>query len=421
MTFSCAEEYIRSFSYLGSKPGLERIKTLLHMMGDPQDAFRCVHVAGTNGKGSFCAMLSSVLISAGYAVGLYSTPSVDGFFGCISVGGNNVPDDVLDSSAHFVMSFADLMSDHPTEYELLTAVAFECFRRLGCDIVVLECCMGGREDVTNVIRSPLLSVITGVSLDHTAVLGKTVADIARIKAGIIKKGSPVLFGGSSDAAFAVIKERAEELGSAVTRVPLDDVCAISSDVYGSSFLFRNNKYTVSLPGTYQPYNAASVLCACDIISENGLNIPSEAVSHGLNNTRLKARFEMLSSDPIVIFDGAHNPEGAHALVSSAQSVLKSKCILVTGIMKDKDYPSVAGILSDIAVAAFTCMPDNPRALSADVYAACFAAHSVPALACNSAASAVSRALALAEKNGLPIVGTGSLYMYKAFKEVFSFT
>ncbi len=414
MNASAAIEYIRSFSFLGSKSGLERIKTLLHMMGDPQNSLKYVHVAGTNGKGSFCAMLSSVLECAGYTAGLYSTPSVVSFCDCMRVNGNAIPDEELCEAVEFVRTFAERMPDHPTEYELLTAVAFEWFRRRKCDFVVLECCMGGRDDVTNVIDSPLLAVITGVSLDHTRILGSTVRDIARIKAGIIKRGSEALCGNLSDEAFAEISSRAYSVGASLERIGKSDISDLHCDRHGGSFVYENNGYRTSMLGLHQPYNAELVVKACDMLRLRGVSIPQCAVADGIFRTHLHARFELLSEHPVIVYDGAHNPEGAAAFVSSFKALFGTKCILVSGIMADKDYRTVASILSEVAVSAFTCVPDNPRALAADAYAECFASLSVDAMPCGNVKNALDGALGLSAETGLPVVGIGSLYMYKSF-------
>ena len=194
MNYTEALEYIHSVNWTFCKPGLERIRTLCDALGNPQDSLRFVHVAGTNGKGSFCAMTASILQAAGYRTGLFTSPYIKVFNERMMVNGEMISDDELAELTAYVRPVAEAMEDKPTEFELITALAFVYFQRHGCDVVVLEAGMGGRLDSTNIITSPLLSVITGVALDHVAFLGDTVEKIAAEKAGIIKDGTPILCG-----------------------------------------------------------------------------------------------------------------------------------------------------------------------------------------------------------------------------------
>ena len=206
MSYADALAYIHRINWEFCKPGLERVGELCEKLGNPQDRLCFVHVAGTNGKGSFCAMLASVLQAAGYKTGLYTSPYIVRFNERMMIDGNMIGDDELAQLTSEVQPVADAMAEPPTEFELITAIAFLWFARHGCRIVVLECGMGGRLDATNLIRTPLLSVITGIALDHTKYLGNTVEAIAGEKAGIIKHGVPVLYGGSDSAAAAVIAQ-----------------------------------------------------------------------------------------------------------------------------------------------------------------------------------------------------------------------
>ncbi|MBO7310992.1 MAG: bifunctional folylpolyglutamate synthase/dihydrofolate synthase, partial [Clostridia bacterium] len=213
MNYSEALEYIHSVNWCFCKPGLERIGELCRMLGEPQRELKFIHVAGTNGKGSFCSMLSSILKEAGYKTGLFTSPYIRFFNERMQINGEPISDSELAEITSYVRPFADQMTDKPTEFELITAICFEYFKRNGCDVVVLEAGMGGRLDSTNIIDASLLSVITGVSLDHTAFLGDTVEKIAAEKAGIIKSGCPVLLGGDSDEALCVVRKRAEARGA----------------------------------------------------------------------------------------------------------------------------------------------------------------------------------------------------------------
>ena len=248
MTYDEAIGYIHSISWRGSRPGLSRISELTKMIGDPQDSLSFVHVAGTNGKGSFCCMLEAVLRAAGYKTGLFTSPFVKDFTERMRVSGRDIEKDELAECTEYVKSFADKMADPPTEFELITAIAFEYFRRKKCDVVVCEVGMGGRLDSTNVIKAPALAVITEIALDHMAYLGPTVEAIAGEKAGIIKKGSRVLFTGTDENARRVVKAAAERVGAPYAEPDYGALSVLSSSVEGSEFDYRGARYRVPLAG-----------------------------------------------------------------------------------------------------------------------------------------------------------------------------
>ena len=414
MTYSEALEYIHSVSWRGSRPGLERITELLGRLGDPHKGLRVVHVAGTNGKGSFCAMLSSVLNRAGYSVGTFTSPFVEDFCERITLDGENIPKKTLCAVTAAVKPHADAMADPPTEFELITAIGFEFFNRTRPDVVILECGMGGRLDSTNVCPEPLLSVITGVSLDHTGVLGDTVEKIAFEKAGIIKPGRPVLFGGGDAKAAAVIKERAKKIGSPYYMTDRSLLKIKSCDASGSLFDFGPHKnLRVSLAGTYQPINAANVICAAALLFSSGFSVSEKALAQGLASARWKARFEKMSSRYPVWFDGGHNPEGVAAALETVRVLFgPQKINFITGVMADKDFEAMARMIAPAAKRVFTVAPDNPRALPAEDHAALFVRLGVEAKSCADHAEAVSLALA----DGAPVLALGSLYAYADFKK-----
>ena len=382
-------------------------------MEHPEDALRFVHVAGTNGKGSFCCMLAEVLRKAGYRVGLFTSPFVRDFNERIRVNGENISDTELAEVTEYVRGFADTMEDSPTEFELITAIAFAFFARQKCDVVVLEAGMGGRLDSTNVIKTAALSVITEISLDHTAILGNTVEEIAGEKAGIIKDGVPVLFAGTDDAAFGVIEKAAAEKGSSLFRPAYNTLSVTESSIEGSVFSYGGeHAYRISLAGMYQPRNAAAVICAAEILRENGYSIDEESLRAGLLSARWEARFELLSRDPIVIYDGGHNPGGVSVtFASAAQYFSGEKLTALTGVMADKDYETVAGIASPQIACVYTVTPNVPRALDASAYAEVYRAHDVEAIASASIADGVKDAIEDARRNRRPLIIFGSLYMY----------
>ncbi len=413
MTYNEALNYIHSVSWTFCKPGLSRIEALCHSLGDPQKSMKFIHVAGTNGKGSFSAMLDSILREAGYKTGLFTSPYIKEFNERIRYCGENISNEELAQITEYVRPFADAMQDKPTEFELITAIGFEFFKRHNCDIVILEAGMGGRLDSTNIIDSAVLSVITGISLEHTDFLGDTVEKIAAEKAGIIKEGCPVLFGGEG-IAEDVISARAAELFSPYYKVDRSVLGNISSTLNGTSFDFGERRgLCLSLLGLYQPQNAANVLTAIDILKSEGYCIPEMAIYKGLEKAEWHARFEIIKREPLVIFDGAHNPEGIEVATKSVKHYFGDrKVVILTGVMRDKDYRYIAGRLAEIAVSAYTVTPDNPRALDADEYAKVLSEKGVLAKGMATVTEALECAICDAHERESALVCLGSLYMYK---------
>ncbi len=424
MNYNQALEYIHSISWTFCKPGLERISELCKALDNPQDSLKFIHVVGTNGKGSTSSMLDSVLRATGYSVGLYTSPYIVEFNERIRVDGEPIPDSDLAKITSYVRPFADSMEDKPTEFELITAIAFEYFKRRGCEIVVLEAGMGGRLDSTNVIAPPLATVVTNVALDHTAFLGDTVEKIAAEKAGVIKEGSVVIYGGTEDdPAYPVIKAAADAQGVPLTTPDYNSIRIVKSDLSGTTFSYRDCKdVKISLLGSYQPYNASLAITVLAELEKRGITVPRVKLYEGLAAAKWSARFEVISDEPLVIFDGAHNPHGILAAVRSIKSYFgRKKVILLTGILADKDYEFVAGELSRVASFAYTVTPDNPRALTAHDYAAVLRKHGVPSRKTTGIPEALSLAIGRAKKYGRPVVCLGSLYTYgdvmKAMKEL----
>ena len=412
MNYTEALEYIHSINWTFCKPGLERIEKLCASLGNPEKKLKFVHVAGTNGKGSFCSMLDSVLRSAGYKVGLYTSPYIKLFNERMRVNGENISNETLARITERVRPVADSMEDKPTEFELITAIAFLYFAEENCDVVVLEAGMGGRLDSTNVIDTSILSVITGISLDHTAFLGDTVEKIAAEKAGIIKNGIPVLFGGLDESAASVISEKAKEKGSDFYRPDYSKIEKLSSTLRGTRFEYKGREVKLNLLGLYQPRNASLVLEAVELLKKGGMDISDSAISEGLEEAKWSARFEIINHLPLIIFDGAHNPEGIASAVESIKHYFGSeKVIVVSGVLKDKDYNYIAKRLSEIASAAYTITPNNPRALLGEDFASLLSSLGVDATANGSIGEALKKAVERADKIGESIVCLGSLYTY----------
>lgn len=410
MNYTEALEYIHSINWTFCKPGLERIKELCEKLGNPQDDLKFIHVAGTNGKGSFCAMTESILREAGYRTGLFTSPYIKVFNERMQVSGEMIKETELAEITEYVKPFADEMTDKPTEFELITAIAFVYFKRHNCDIVVLEAGMGGRLDSTNVIKTPVLSVITGIALDHTQFLGNTIEEIAKEKAGIIKENVPVLYGGKDVSAKNVIEAHAVNNAFYAVDHSLLKIREMTLKGTVFDFIDRKNLF-ISLLGKYQPENASTVLCAIDILKENGFNICENSILRGLASTKWIGRFEILSENPLVIFDGAHNPQGISASVESVLNYFSDKVYILTGVLKDKDYLFIAKELSKIAEKAFVITPDNPRALSAGQYSEILENEGVSSIPFATIEDAYKTAKEEAKQSKKPLIILGSLYTY----------
>ncbi len=413
MNYEEALNYIHSNFWQGSKPGLERTQALLKKLGNPEKKLRFIHVAGTNGKGSFCSMLSSVLIEQGYRVGTYTSPYILRFNERMKINGNDIPDEKLAQITCEIRPIADSMDEKPTEFELITAIAMKYFFEEGCELVVLECGMGGRLDSTNVIEAPILSVITGIALDHTAFLGDTVPKIAAEKAGIIKENRPILFCGKDSEAEKVISEKAASLSAPFFTMDRHGMKLEETTLDGTRFSWKSYKDVfIPLLGSYQPENAQNVLYATELLNHEGITISQNAIKNGLKKVKWPARYEVVSKAPLIICDGGHNPEGIESAVQSTKLYFgNEKLLVVTGVMADKDHPYMSKCISEIAEEVFCITPENPRALNGSEYAAEFRALGIQACHADSPKEALKLALSKAKKEKKAILCVGSLYMY----------
>ena len=266
MNYEQALTYIHSVNWAFCKPGLERITELCKALGNPQKGLCFIHVAGTNGKGSTSSMLASILQNAGYRTGLYTSPYIRTFCERIRVDGENIPEDALAKLTEQIQPIAEKMADKPTEFELITALAFEYFYQTECDIVVLEVGLGGRLDSTNVIENTVLSIITGIDFDHTALLGNTICEIAAEKAGIIKESRPILFGGSDGEAYRTVLKIAQAKNAPMFCTDRSSYVQKEATLDGTVFDYLHyQNLHLPLLGAYQPYNATLVLTAVKLL------------------------------------------------------------------------------------------------------------------------------------------------------------
>ena len=393
--------WINTPRWQASRLGLSRMVDLLERLGRPQDELRFVHVAGTNGKGSVCAYVASVLQAAGYKVGLFTSPFILCFEERIRVNGENI------TGAELARAVA--------------AVAFEHFRAVGCDIVVLEVGLGGRLDATNVIETPEASVICRIGLDHTDLLGDTLGAIAGEKAGIVKAGAPVVSWPQESEAMAVIEAVAAERGCELFVPDFGDLSV--EPLAGAAlrrFSWKGRGFETRLLGSYQPFNAALALTAVDVLRGRGWAISDEAAFAGIASARWPGRFEVVGTAPLTIVDGGHNPQGAEALAASLADLLGEEgCASVDfalGVLADKDYPAMVRAVAPWARSFSVYAPKSPRALAADELAACVReimveegrADDVSVRACGAPADALRAARDAAGPEGCA-VAFGTLY------------
>ena len=409
MDLKQALAYIDGLQWFGSKPGLERIGELLDKLDRPQDKLRFIHIAGTNGKGSCAAMTASVLKAAGYKTGLYTSPYLYRFNERMQIGGKQIDDEVLAELVTRVKPVAEAMDDHPTEFELMTAVALLWYAQEKCDVVVLEVGLGGRFDATNIIAAPECAVIMNIGLDHTAVLGDTVEQIAFEKAGIIKNGCPVVLFQQSESVTNVVRERCEQEGSALVIPDFSQIRSEFDSLYGQSFTYKGEAYALPLLGSHQLKNAATVLEVVEVLRERGWKLEQTDVEHGLYAVSWPGRFELLSDEPLFVVDGGHNPQCAQTVAENLLHYFPDKRrILLLGILKDKDYGGLTDILDPVTDEYICITPGSVRALPAAELADHLKRYNKSVAVCDSIQDGVTLALDRSDEDSV-VCAVGSLY------------
>jgi len=414
--------------------GLTRIRRLMHLLGNPQQQLCFVHIAGTNGKGSTAAYIHSILCSAGYKTGLFTSPYIINFEERIRINDASIPLNVLHDIGLRVRDAAlrvqQECNEHPTEFELITAAALLYFAQERCDIVVLEVGLGGRLDSTNVISTPDVAVITRIGLDHMALLGSTCEEIAHEKAGIIKDGGHVVAWNDENASVNKVFqdacrthhatlimpsfEQVQCLGITELSVPYENVM--------QRFSYQGERYETHLLGSYQPYNAVLAIEAARVLRSRGFTIPQTALHEGIASARWLGRFDVHSTCNewrCVVCDGGHNPQGARALAQSIDRAFPhTKCVFVMSVLADKNYEAMIDALLDYACLWVCVTPPSSRALSAHDACACVSrtAHERNATFSVCEAHSYDDAITIiqnsAASQGVPVIFFGSLYALK---------
>lgn len=354
MNYAETLNYIHSLGNFGLPTTLDRIKTVLDKLGNPQDKLKAIHIAGTNGKGSISSMLASVFKCAGYKTGLFISPYIIDFTERIQINGDFISKEDLCEYAKRVKETGVAL----TEFEFITATAFLYFKEQNIDILICETGLGGRLDATNTLDNLVAGVITKIGLDHTAILGDSISEITKEKCGILRDGVVVTSSNQEKDALDVIKSYADNL-----IIPqMNDCEIIKSDFSGNTFIYKGEKFDISLCGKYQVENAITVI---ETIRNSGYDISYNTLYKGLKETTFPARLEVLKENPLIILDGAHNPDGAKVLAEELKKY-SGKITAIIGMMKDKDYKEVLKITLPFCKNAICVGVENlPRSLSAE--------------------------------------------------------
>ncbi len=419
MKYQEALEYINDKNKYGSRLGLDSIGKLLSLLNNPQEGLKYIHIGGTNGKGSTSSYLAHLLEAGGYKVGLFTSPYIERFNERIQINGQDIPDEILGRITSLIKEKADIMVEegfeHPTTFEIVTAIGFMYFKEEKVDYVVLEVGLGGRYDSTNIISSPLVSVITTIDYDHIDVLGDTLDKIAYQKAGIIKEKSIVVSYPQEEEALGVIKEVTEEKNAEFYLTPMENIIVKEISDSGARFDYHYgnihmDNIKISMLGEYQVYNATLALTTLLVLKEKGLvDISEEQIREGLQKTKWPGRLEVMRRNPIFLIDGAHNVQGIAQLKKAINLFEYKNLILGVGILKDKDSSHMVELLAPMADKIVVTEVNMPRKLDAEELAKEIAKYNENVFIEKDIKKAVERTLEIAEEDDMIVFG-GSLYL-----------
>lgn len=420
MDYKESLKYIEETHKFGIRLGLDNMSKLLELLGNPQDKLNVIHVAGTNGKGSTCSFISSILKECGYKVGLYTSPYLETFTERIRINGENIPEEDVARIVTLIREKIEQMVSegysYPTEFEIVTTMAFYYYCEQEVDFVALEVGLGGRYDATNIIKKSDVSVITSISLDHVGILGDTVAKIAYEKGGIIKENGVAVVYDQSDEAKDVIKDICKEKNAKYIEVKFNDINVkqsnINSQVYDCSIMGqRYEDLEIQLIGDHQINNSMLALSTIEVLKElKNLNINEEDIRRGLLNTRWPGRIEKIMDKPTFIIDGAHNEDGARSLAKAIEKNFNGKkATLLIGMLEDKDIDSVLEILMPYFNKVITTTPDNDRAINCETLKEKISKYVDDVVAISNIEDAVNYTLKNAKEDDV-IISAGSLYM-----------
>lgn len=418
LSYEDALKYIESTLMFGSKPTLDRISRLLSFLGDPQKSLKFIHIAGTNGKGSTATACAAVLKEAGYKTGLFTSPYIIEFRERMKINGIMISKTDLTKEVEKIIPLVEKASDEglkPNEFEIVTAIAFDYFKSKGCDIVVLEVGLGGRCDSTNVIESPIVSVITSISLDHTKILGDTIAEIASEKCGIIKSGGVTVTSPNQEIdALEIMMRTCAQKNNRLVIPNINAVKILKSAFDGTDINYGGLDIHIPLPGKHQILNFITAVEALKICKTKGFNISDEAIIKGFSKVTFPARLEIMSKKPLIIVDGAHNPGGIKTLCNYIETYFKEPPVIILGMLKDKDYETSIAAVSKLAKVVVTLTPDNVRALEAEKSAEVAQKYCESVFAFETYDDALIKAIKLCDN--APIIICGSLFVAAKMRE-----
>lgn len=386
MNYQEAIEFIHSTYKFGSKLGLQNISKLTELLGNPQNSYKIIHVAGTNGKGSTSNMIHDVLMSSGYKTGLFISPYLEEFTERIQVSKKHIEKESLARITNLVKEKIDIMLkegyNHPTEFEVVTAIGFKYFEEQQIDFLVLEVGLGGRFDATNVVTNTLVSVITSISYDHMEYLGDTLEKIAFEKAGIIKENSSVVIYPQEDIIVNTIKNVAKNKNTQVFETNKENIEKLKGNLTGQWFkylktdIFDLPEIKMNFLGEHQLYNVLTALRALEVVKQSGYNITEESIIKGLDNCRFAGRFEILQENPVIVLDGGHNINGIEYFAKAVKENFEdNKIILFFGMLKDKNPEDVLPLILPLCKEVYTLTPNNPRAMKSTELADLIKKHS----------------------------------------------
>ncbi|KIR01206.1 Dihydrofolate synthase / Folylpolyglutamate synthase [Lachnospiraceae bacterium TWA4] len=430
LTYKEARAFYENISSSGIVLGTKPMLNLLNRLNNPQNQLKFVHIAGTNGKGSTLAFISTIISQAGYKVGRYSSPRVYEYEEFVQINGENISKEDFCKFTEPVKKAIEEIEKAgepvPTVFEAETALGMLYFAKNHCDVVVLECGLGGRDDATNVLDTVVCNVITSIGLDHTKFLGDTLGKIAKVKAGIIRDDAPVVICAQGEEVIEVVREEANDHNALFIVTNPEEIhphkeMELSCDnrpMMGFDYKDLKN-LKVGLLGRYQLKNATVAIEVAKVLTTRGFKISKEQIKEGLEKTVWKGRFETIANHPQVVVDGAHNPHGVVQLKESVEYYFKNKKIFaIMGVLADKNFDKEAQMMAPFFEKVFTVTPpNNPRALQAEKLAQCVGQYHSDVTPCNSLKEAVESAYQYASEEDVILIFGSLSYLGEIMREV----
>ncbi len=393
MDFAMAMNYIEEKNKLGSVPGLSFVTELLERLGNPQDKCRCLHIAGTNGKGSIFSFVQETLLEAGYKVGRYISPTVFSYLERFQINKMNMSEEcfaeILTRVSEKVEDMVNEGIGSPTAFEIETAIAFLYFSEQEVDYALIECGMGGRLDATNVIKNPVASVIAQISMDHMQFLGDSLEKIATEKSGIVKEHCPCVLAPQDMMVYNVFDSVCKAVNSELISFDMKDVDIIEMDISGTIFGYRDEQYKINMLGEHQVVNAVTAIETLRFLP----GIDNQVIKAGLEKTAWPGRLTKVRENPYIFVDGAHNEAAWDALKKAVNKYFTNRRIIyIIGVLRDKEYHKMVDILRDTMSYVIAITPDSPRALDKEELAQVLSNNNIPVTTAEDSGEALNKAM-----------------------------